>query len=138
MIGNLMYGVVMKDWIRIQRKSYIKVDIRQGIWKEYKNTSLVIVPSQWHETFSFVTLEALSYGIPVMVSNKVGAKSIVANYDSSFIFNTRKDLKGILEKIMQNRAALVSYHNRILSLPWNYSMEVHSNEIERKIYGESL
>lgn len=104
----------------------------------YKNTSLVIVPSQWYETFSFVTLEALSYGVPVLVSDKVGAKSIVANYDSSFTFNTKKELKDKLEKIMQNRSDLVSYHNRILSLPWNHGMEEHSNEIERKIYGCSL
>lgn len=104
----------------------------------YKNTSLVIVPSQWYETFSFVTLEALSYGVPVLVSNKVGTKSIVANYDSSFIFNTKKELKDKLEMIMQNRSDLVSYHNRILSLPWNHSMEEHSNEIGKEVYGKSF
>jgi glycosyltransferase involved in cell wall biosynthesis len=104
----------------------------------YKNTSLVIVPSQWYETFSFVTLEALSYGVPLLVSNKVGAKSIVANYDSSFIFNTKKELKDKLEMIMQNRSDLVSYHNRILSLPWNHSMEEHSNEIGKEVYGKSF
>ncbi len=101
----------------------------------YKNTSLIIVPSQCYETFSFVTLEALSYGVPVLVSDKVGAKSIVANYDSSFIFNTNKELKAKLEMIMQDKSDLLAYHNKILSLPWNHSIAEHSKEIERKIYG---
>lgn len=106
--------------------------------KIFKNTSIVIVPSLWYETFSFVTLEALSYGVPVLVSNKVGAKSIVADYAPSFIFNNKSELKDKLELIMQDRNEIISFHNRILSLPWNHSMTEHSKEIERKIYGKSF
>lgn len=118
----------------IYRGRYTASDF-EGI---YKNTSLVIVPSLWYETFSFVTLEAISYGVPVLVSNNVGAKSIVADYDSSFIFNTNKELKYKLEMIMQDRSNLLAYHNKILSLPWNHSIAEHCKEIEKKIYGWSI
>ena len=43
----------------------------------FKNTDVLIVPSLWPETFGFTVLEALSYGVPVIVSENVGAKDIV-------------------------------------------------------------
>lgn len=53
--------------------------------KIFDKTDLLIVPSQWYETFGFTVLEALSYGVPVMVTNKVGAKDLVQYIDPAFI-----------------------------------------------------
>ena len=39
---------------------------------------MLVAPSVWHETFGFTVLEALSYGIPVVISGTVGAKDILA------------------------------------------------------------
>ena len=52
----------------------------QDIKEIYPNIDLLIVPSVCKETFSFVTLEAISHGVPVLVSNNVGAKDIVAQF----------------------------------------------------------
>lgn len=41
------------------------------------NTDVLVQPSVWNETFGYTVLEALSYGVPVIVSNHVGAKDIV-------------------------------------------------------------
>lgn len=41
-------------------------------------TDLLIVPSVWKETFGYVVLEALSYGVPVLISGNVGARDILA------------------------------------------------------------
>lgn len=38
---------------------------------------ILVAPSIWYETFGFTVLEALSYGVPVIVSDHVGAKDIV-------------------------------------------------------------
>ena len=38
---------------------------------------MLVAPSIWYETFGFTVLEALSYGVPVIVSDHVGAKDIV-------------------------------------------------------------
>ena len=100
----------------------------------YSDCSLVIVPSKWYETFSFVTLEALSYGVPVLVSDHVGAQTLVAEYDSNFIFHSREDLKSALKSIMTDRKSLMSYHDKILSLPWHHEMSQHCKDIEEDIY----
>ena len=48
-------------------------------------TDLLVVPSQWYETFGYTVLEALSYGVPVQVTDKVGAKDLVQCIDPAFI-----------------------------------------------------
>lgn len=38
---------------------------------------LLVAPSIWYETFGFTILEALSYRVPVIVSDHVGAKDVI-------------------------------------------------------------
>lgn len=45
----------------------------------FDETDLLVVPSVWYETFGFTVLEALSYGVPVLASENVGAKDILNN-----------------------------------------------------------
>lgn len=45
----------------------------------FADTDILLVPSLWYETFGFVVLEALSFGVPVIVSDNVGAKDIVGD-----------------------------------------------------------
>ena len=48
----------------------------KGIFDE---TDVLVCPSIWYETFGYTVLEALSYGVPVIVSSTVGAKDIIAS-----------------------------------------------------------
>ena len=43
----------------------------------FENTDVLIAPSILYETFGFTVLEALSYGVPVIISGNVGAKDIL-------------------------------------------------------------
>lgn len=43
----------------------------------FEDTDVLVVPSIWYETFGYTVLEALSYGVPVIVSDTVGAKDIL-------------------------------------------------------------
>ena len=43
----------------------------------FDNTDVLICPSIWYETFGYTVLESLSYGVPVIISNTVGAKDII-------------------------------------------------------------
>lgn len=43
----------------------------------FEQTDALIVPSIWYETFGYTVLEALSFGVPVIVSGNVGAKDII-------------------------------------------------------------
>lgn len=46
---------------------------------------VLVTPSEWEETFGFTVLEALSYGIPVIVSEKVGAKDLIVEGKNGFV-----------------------------------------------------
>lgn len=62
---------------------YMRVENRKFRYSEleqiFDDTDVLLVPSVWHETFGFTVLEALSYGVPVIVSDHVGAKDLVGN-----------------------------------------------------------
>lgn len=52
--------------------------------KVFLTSDLVIIPSLCKETFGFLTIESLSYNVPVLVSNTVGSKDIL---EDKFIYS---------------------------------------------------
>lgn len=64
--------------------------------KIFDETDVLVAPSVWYETFGFTVLEALSYGVPVIISGNVGARDILAqgagvvieNIDAEKLFTT--------------------------------------------------
>lgn len=62
-----------------------------------KNIDLVVVPSQYYETFGFNTLEALSFGKPVIVTENVGAKDLVLNGKNGFILKEKEQWISTIE-----------------------------------------
>lgn len=58
-------------------------------YKELPNVmnqfDVLVTPSEWEETFGFTVLEALSYGVPVIVSKKVGAKDLILEGKNGFV-----------------------------------------------------
>lgn len=104
------------------------------IAKVYHDMDVLVVPSIWKETFSLVTLEALSYGVPVIVSDNVGAQDIVKEYNPRFVYHSEDELKKLLMDILGNRKLLKDYNQRILDMPWKHGMEEHAKEVIEKIY----
>ena len=100
----------------------------------YEAMDVLVVPSIWKETFSLVTLEALSYGVPVIVSDNVGAQDIVKQYDERFVYHERKDLEIILKAIIEDRYILRDFNRQICELPWSHDMLSHAEEIVNRIY----
>lgn len=45
----------------------------------FEDTDVLICPSIWYETFGYTVLEALSFGVPVVISETVGAKDILGD-----------------------------------------------------------
>ena len=107
-----------------------KFDSR-SIASVYDGMDVLVVPSIWKETFGFVVLEALSYGVPVIVSDNVGAKDIVGQYDERFIFTSEAELSVLLDKIVNDRSLLADFNENILNGEWKYSMQSHTEEILR-------
>jgi len=88
-----------------------------------------IVPSKCYETFSLVTLESLAHGRPVIVSDHVGAKDIVALYNEDFVFSSKEELKALLRKIILDHSCLYKENEKILKRPWQFSIEDHTKQI---------
>ena len=106
----------------------------QTIGNVYEAMDVLIVPSVWKETFSLVTLEALSYGVPVIVSDNVGAQDVVKGYSERCVFHGKIELVHLLESIVVDKSLLQQYNNRICELPWSFDMMTHTKEIINKLY----
>lgn len=104
------------------------------IMNVYNSMDVLVVPSLWKETFSLVTLEALSYGVPVIVSNNVGAKDIVKLYDKKFVFNNFNELKSLLEELISSKVLLKHFNDKLLESKWCYSLNEHAQDIIDRIY----
>lgn len=100
----------------------------------YTTMDIMVVPSLCHETFSLVTLEALSYGVPVLVSDTVGAKDIVKEYDSKFVFHSDEELVSLLDLLVDDKSLLRNYNEAIIANDWRHSMSEHAREIIEELY----
>lgn len=94
--------------------------------------NLLIVPSIWKETFSLIALEAISFGVPVLVSENVGAKDIVKNYNTEFIFEpTNQALKSKIKLILKKPTSLIQFNKSICLNKFDYSIEAHVENINQ-------
>ena len=97
---------VTRPYITVRQEGYLYGQLEEI----FGDTDLLVVPSRCYETFGFTVLEALSYGVPVLVSENVGAKDLL---DSEFIYS---DLKKSLKDIIMDRQILIYENMRILSM----------------------
>lgn len=81
----------------------------------FDNTDVLIMPSVWYETFGFTVLEALSYGVPVIVSKNVGAKDLLDDGKYGMIVEpTVQGVKNAVLELINNREKLLWYNNNIV------------------------
>ena len=97
-------------------------------WKKSK------VPLTRRIWISLVTLEALSYGVPVIVSDNVGAQDIVKEYNPKFVYHSEDELKCLLKEILEDRSLLQEFNQKVLDMPWKHGMDEHAKEMIDKIY----
>lgn len=94
----------------------------------FSTMDVLIVPSICKETFSLIVLEALSYGVPVLVSRNVGAKNLISSFrKGEFVFElTDEDLNSKLSMIISNPSILVDFNRWILDVDFNFGIETHA------------
>ena len=98
-------------------------------------TDLLIVPSVWFETFGFTVLEALSYGVPVLISKNVGAHDIVADGKSGLIYDGHDiSLKRAIVSLLKNKEQLVNMNRYIVNSVHIKTITEHSQEIIKECY----
>lgn len=98
----------------------------------FNEMDLLVVPSICNETFSLITLEALSNGVPVLLTANVGAKDIVGLYAKDFVIEpTIEALQSSLKNILSDTSTLVNYNSRINSELFHFSFNDHVSEIKQ-------
>lgn len=75
-------------------------------------TDILVAPSIWYETFGFTVLEALSYGVPVIISGNVGAKDILVQGAGIVIENI--DVHSLYSVLHEITSAKLSAMNKII------------------------
>lgn len=63
-----------------EKSPYIKTHERYNyseLEEIFENSDILVAPSIGYETFGYTVIEALSYGVPVVISNTVGSKDIL-------------------------------------------------------------
>ena len=101
--------------------------------KIFSDTDVLIAPSIWYETFGFTVLEALSFGVPVIISGNVGAKDILAT-DAGIVVEemTVSKLKETLLSLTQKK--LENMNEVIVKDQFIMTMAVLSNRIMKEVY----
>ena len=80
----------------------------------FEKTDVLLAPSVWYETYGFTVLEALSYGVPVIVSNNVGTKDLIDEKYGFICESNKEDLKRIIESILLNKTYLKEINKKIV------------------------
>ena len=95
----------------------------QELGEIFEDTDVLIVPSQWYETFGFTVLEALSYGVPVIVSDKVGAGDLIKNNSVGAICDNNQ-MYDCIKEICANRKKLIVWNSNIQKMKFNNISDV--------------
>ena len=85
----------IKPYMNVKKEGYTYEQLRSI----FANTDVLVAPSIWYETFGFTVLEALSYDVPVIVSDHVGAKDIIRNGGIIVPAGNVKNLREALESL---------------------------------------
>ncbi|MBD7911780.1 glycosyltransferase [Clostridium cibarium] len=97
----------------------------------FSSTDLVIVPSIWYETFGFNTIEALSYGVPVIVSSRVGSRVLIESNFKENIFNPNvEEILRIIIRMFDDKGILQEQNEKICESSFKYYIEDHVKRIK--------
>lgn len=105
--------------------------------KIFDETDILIVPSIWNETFGYTVLEALSYGVPVVVSSHVGAQDIIPP-NAGIIYDPKdeKALFNVLKGLTQEELKMMN--KAICESDMAMNIEQMSYQIENKLYNNDI
>ena len=91
---------------------------------------VLIVPSIWNETFGFTILEAHSYGVPAIVSERVGAKDLIIDGKNGLIFQPETGiLREIIHRLIKKPEIIEEYSRWIYEHERIKTMQEHAYEL---------
>jgi len=125
-------NIKLKNYDKNYYKFYGKYNYND-LKKIFLKANILIIPSKWKETFGFIGLEAISHGVPVIVSENVGFSMLIKNNINGIIYKEDTNNKGMKEaiiSILKNPKILYEYNKSILKNNFNdYLLKNHVNKI---------
>lgn len=124
-----VYGKITIREKFIPKNIKLKGEYNYSMLKDiFNRVDVVIMPSIWYETYGFVILEALSYGVPVITTSLVGGKMLLKNEYGDLGIVSEPNKEGIMEailKIVNNREILKYFNNNINKGKFDHTMNEH-------------
>lgn len=101
----------------------------------FSNADMLVAPSVWYETFGFTVLEAISNGVPVIVSDNVGSKDIIGDAGIVVKANNIDELTNAIRYLLEedNRFCLKEHISELNLVSWrnfvdiNYQLYIEEN-----------
>lgn len=108
----------------IEVSPYMRIHKRYGyddLEEIFDDTDVLVAPSVWYETFGYTVLEALSYGVPVIISRNVGAKDILVDGSGIILEKINSDeLREVISSLTTEKLKFMNKviveHQRIMTL----------------------
>lgn len=104
---------------------------RDDLKSVFSSMDVLVVPSTWIESFGFVVVEALSYGLPVLCSDQVGAAFLLNDIEVLAPYPAT-DAK-VLAQRLRALSNLETYHTvaqQIQSLRQRTTIDTHAADLE--------
>lgn len=102
----------------------------EEIDKVFEGIDLLLVPSMWKETFGFIVGEGLSHGVPVMVSDMVGAKDILKHGVTGYCYSLETtEFGNKISELVNNREELRMMNEEIMGSEYTFDFSSHVTTI---------
>jgi glycosyltransferase involved in cell wall biosynthesis len=119
---------------RLQSRN-ISIKVCPGApFENYKSASIFVLPST-HESFGLVVLEAMAAGLPVIVSDMVGAKDCIREGKNGFVFKSgnSSELSNYILKFYENNKLVQEMGQQSSLIAKEYDWSVTVNKIYNSI-----
>lgn len=125
-----VYNDNVEDAGVVKRRGKYSADQLDNI---YDCLDIIAVPSIWYETFSFIAIEAISSGMPCLLSDHVGAKDYIKKSKTGFIVKSgnKEELMKCFSDIISDPKLLYRINNQLCIEKTNFSFENHCEAIMR-------
>lgn len=81
----------------------------------FPSIHVLVIPSVWKEPYPRVLAEAMSYGCPVIASDRGGTKEGILPGTTGFIYRSQSELVSLLGRLEANRRSLVEMREAIIA-----------------------
>lgn len=105
-----------------------------------RQIDVLVVPSIWNEPLGRITMEAYSYGVPVVASRRGGIPEVIEEGKTGFLFDPScaGDLASVLDGLVKQPERLWAMREACLNKAWTEFGQEYSAGRYRALYRELL